>query len=619
MNVVVEIIENQAYISVEGSLDTQTAPDFNSKVRIIDYSKVSKVAMDLKGTRYISSAGLREILMIRKKLKANEDLRILNANDDIAELIQTVGFDSFLTLVRESEKKISKYLQYSLKDILEEKVQTRGDRVFVTGCAEYTWADMERCSQIVAVDLKNMGVKKGTHVGICCGNSVNWLIALFASQKLGAISMLINPALGIAEISEIAQIGEISHMCMGDMAEEYKICSEKLRKVKDSAVRETYDISRTVDFRQRYAEYEGIQNLLSEKVMADDPALVVFSSGSTGKPKGVLLSAYNVLNAANSIVVNTRLTEEDKVCLILPLFHIFALVTGLFANILADATLYLPDNIRTDTIFKALSEERCTVMHSVPTMMLALVNNKNFDASKVGHLRSSILAGAAISPAQMLMLKDTFRNTHFAVAYGLSEIAPVTITEYDETVEHLTTTAGKPCEDIELKIHSMDGAGEGEILLRGYNLMLCYYKLDLNDQAIDEDGWLHTGDLGFLDEEGYLHITGRIKDLIIRGGENIIPNEVASAISEHSSISDVKVMGVPDDFYGEIVVAAICLKQGESFDKDAMNAYLKERIAKYKIPAHYVVYDAFPTLSNGKVDAVNLKKDLIARTKKERE
>ncbi len=198
---------------------------------------------------------------------------------------------------------------------------------------------------------------------------------------------------------------------------------------------------------------------------------------------------------------------------------------------------------------------------------------------------------------------------HFLTSYGLSEMAPVSITNYNDSLENILSTVGRPIKNISIKINEPNEKGEGEILIQGFNLMLGYYKLSLNDQPIDEDGWLHTGDLGAINKGGYLEFKGRIKEIIIRGGENIYPLEVEKAISEHKNIADVKVLGVFDDFFGEEVCACVRPKNIEAFDEDEMRDFLRVRIAKYKIPKYFLVYRDFPLLGNGKLNIMKLKED----------
>jgi fatty-acyl-CoA synthase len=346
---------------------------------------------------------------------------------------------------------------------------------------------------------------------------------------------------------------------------------------------------------------------------------MIFTSGSTGRPKGVLLSSYNILNAATASYTDQTLTAEDRTCLILPMFHIFGLVAGLFANALAGSVIYIPKDIHTSTLLALISEKRCTFFHSVPTMLIALLSNRDFEPEKCASLRCTIISGAAATKAQIEMFQEKLPNDHFLSAYGLSEMAPVSMTVYGDTQEHVLYTVGRPVKNISIKIQDKDTKEDldvgktGEILVQGYNLMSGYYKVPVEDQAIDREGWLHTGDLGRMNEDGYLCISGRLKDLIIRGGENIMPGEVEAAISELSMVDNVKVIGVPSDFYGEEVGACIILKEGHAFDEKAMKEALGKKLARYKIPSQYIVYDSFPTLGTGKIDAVTLKKDAIAR------
>jgi fatty-acyl-CoA synthase len=286
---------------------------------------------------------------------------------------------------------------------------------------------------------------------------------------------------------------------------------------------------------------------------------------------------------------------------------------------LKNARVIIPDNMKTDTILSTIDTYKCTLFHSVPTMVIAIMNNKGFSTDKVSSLRCTMIAGAAATEAQILKMMETFPNDHFVWAYGLSEMAPVSMTKYEDTIEHMTKTVGLPVNNIQIKVINREtgadcASGEiGEIVVEGYNLMSCYYKAALDTQAIDDSGWLHTGDLGFIAEDGYLHLTGRAKELIIRGGENIMPSEIAEAISQFPDVADVKVQGVPDDFFGEVVGASIVMKDGKKLDTEALKAFLAERLAKYKLPAFIFQYDAFPVLSNGKVDAVSLKKDMNAK------
>lgn len=611
--------KNAAIISVSGRIDSNTYTELQKVIDEVDYSKDTLI-IDFKDVEYISSAGLRVLLAGRKKMDSGT-YKIINVSDNIYEIFETTGFDSILD-IEKGKDGIATYISHSFKEILKMKSDRYPDTLFVSHLgSDYTWRDIEKCAQIAANDLFKMGVKKGTHVGICSANSANWIITFLAVQKLGAIACLLNFNYNEKEIADVSEVGDVTHLCYGEIStmEDKDGFLAKVTGAENSKIKEIYDISSSIDFKKRLSEYPDVEGLFDVKVESDDACVMIYTSGSTGKPKGVLLSSYNILNASSTMAKEIRIEETDKLCLILPLFHIFGMTAGLFCNALQNASIVMPENMRTGTILSTIEKYECTLFHSVPTMVLAIMNNKEFTAEKVKTIRCTILAGAPATEPQIIKMNDTFENAHFVCAYGLSEMAPVSMTAYDDSIEHVVKTVGKPVDNIKIKITDRDTGKElpcgavGEINVEGYNLMSCYYKAALDLQSIDDGGWLHTGDLGFIDENGYLHLTGRAKELIIRGGENIMPSEVAEAIAQFPDVADVKVQGVPDDFFGEVVGASVVMKDGKELDAEALKAFLSERIAKYKVPAYIFQYDDFPVLSNGKIDAVSLKKDMNAK------
>lgn len=611
--------EKTVLLAISGRIDSNTYQELQTVVNDVDYSKGSLV-FDFKDVEYISSAGLRVLLSARIKMESG-NMKIINVSSAVYEIFETTGFNSILD-IETGEEGTATYISHSFKEILKMKSDKYPGVLFVSHLGNhYTWQDIEKCSQIVANDLFRMGVKKGTHVGICSANSVNWIITFFAVQKLGAIACLLNFNYNEKEIVDVSEVGDITHFCYGEIAtmQDKEAFLSNIRNQANNKITNFYDIGSSISFKERLYEYESVKGLFDVKVESDDASVMIYTSGSTGKPKGVLLSAYNILNASAAMSAEINIESTDKLCLILPLFHIFGMTAGLFCNALKNASIVIPENMRTATILSTIEKYGCTLFHSVPTMVLAIMNNKEFSPEKVSKLRCTILAGAPATEPQIVKMNETFKNTHFVCSYGLSEMAPVSITKYNDTLEHIIKTVGMPVSNIKIKVIDRNTGedcpvGEtGEIIVEGYNLMSCYYKAALDLQSIDDGGWLHTGDLGFLDENGYLHLTGRAKELIIRGGENIMPSEVAEAIALFPDISDVKVQGVPDDFFGEVVGASIVMKDGKMLDTEALKAFLAKRLAKYKIPAYIFQYDAFPVLSNGKIDAVSLKKDMNAK------
>ena len=622
MTVTSIISENVVTLKVSGRLDTETSSQFREEMKQIPQN-AEKLIFDFTDVNYVSSAGLRELLVCRKQYPGDR-MTIINVQENVYEVFEMTGFDAIIP-VEIAKDHDAAYMTLSFKSFLEKKVQTESGRVVVkTDTDSYTWSDIDKCSQLVADDLAKLGVKKGTHVGLISANSINWIITFFAIQKLGAMAMLFNFGLFPHETAKVASIADVTHLCYGEMpaAQDEEAFLNEVKNAEGSTVKFTYSIKKSIDLKQRYDEYESMKDKFGQTVDADTPCTVIFTSGSTGKPKGVILSSYNILNAAVSSRKNQTLNSSDRNCLILPMFHIFGLVAGLFANFLADSLICLPKDIRTDTLLNLIEKERCTIFHSVPTMMIALVNNKSFDPSRCSTLRCTILSGAAATVSQIQMFREKLPNEHFISSYGLSEMAPVSASDYGDTDEHLLYTVGKPFPNIEIKIQDYVTKKEcrlreqGEILVQGYNLMMGYYKLSPDDQSIDEDGWLHTGDLGYLTEEGYLCLSGRLKELIIRGGENIMPGEVESVISSLDGVYMVKVFGVPSDFFGEEVGACIKMQEGFAFDEEKIRSELSQKLAKFKIPAYFVEYKDFPLLGSGKIDTVTLKKDILSRLSK---
>ena len=512
----------------------------------------------------------------------------------------------------------------SFRDLIEEKAKSLPDHTaFYDGDEPYTFGELNSCAGIMAQELSCLGVKKGTHVGLYGPNSANWVICFFAIQKLGAIGILLNPALKAGEVAALSDIADITCLCFGDSpaVRDEEAFTGELCSYKDCGIKKFYKISKERRLKEISYGIESVSNTdLAIRPEADDAALMLFTSGSTGKPKCALLSAYNVLKAALESRDSQRLTSGDRTCLILPLFHIFGMVAGLFANLCADSVMYLPEDIHASTLISLIDEKKCTVFHAVPTMMLMILGNPDFAPEKLSSLRCTILSGAAATREQIEAFRRALPKDNFLSAYGLSEMAPVTTLPYGDTLENCIETVGKPMDRIKLKIADPVTGNElafgetGEILVRGDNLMTGYYRVRVEDQSIDGEGWLHTGDLGYMREDGYLCLSGRLKELIIRGGENITPKDVSDAVSTLEGIEDVKVVGVPSDFYGEEVCACIRLKKGSGFDEKAARERLKGMIARYKIPSFFLIYEDFPLLATGKVDMVSLKRDAAERT-----
>ncbi len=611
----VNVVKNgdRVIVATEGTIDTETAPKFNEALLDLDYTNLD-LTIDFDKTDYITSAGLRVLLVARKKL-SDQTLRIVNVNELIIEVFQVTGFSEILNYSAKEQDPVDCHL--SFKALLKKRVND--GLAFVFAGREYTWEDVDRLSQIVADDLAKAGVKKGSHVGICSPNSINWIVTFFAVQKLGAIALLVNYGLKPDEIASLAEIGDITHLCYGAIPglTDFGVFSAALLGGR-STVTYMYDIGMDRDFTERLSEYDAIREKYDEAFHSDDPSVVIFTSGSTGKPKAVLSSSFNLLNSVKAISAECSFTSADRACAFLPLFHVFGFSSCIGIGLLYGCVSYIPVNNKPATMIDLIREKRCTIFNTVPTMFLAMVGQPDFTPEALSSLRVSVLGGSATSESQMTMLRSLLPNNHFCNIYGMSENAVISMTRYEDTFEHVTQTVGKRVDGIEIEIRDpangekiADGQS-GEIYIRSKEMIVCYYRLPIEKQPLDDEGWLATGDLGVILPDGYLKLVGRAKDLIIRGGENISPGEIADEVAKLPGVADVKVIGVPHEVLGEEVAAVITLKEGASFDEDAARQTLTAKLAKYKVPAYFVIVDKFPLLGSGKIDAITLKKDVAA-------
>jgi fatty-acyl-CoA synthase len=618
-------------LGLSGRFDIQASPEFRDVVSEIP-DDTDLVIVDFRDVLYISSSGLRELLICRKRFRG-ERMEVINVSPGVYEIFESTGFDTlipikntFCEIKEQPDYGITDYTDHSISSFLEHKVKISPDKTaIVYAGVPYSWMDIDKGADIIASDLFLLGVKKGSHVALCGINSINWVMTFYAIQKLGAIALLINPSQLASEIGKTAKVGDAYYICYGEMVEmkDEDAFVREISEASDCPLDRFYSVRNSHDIRERIRINDALKYEAGDCMEPDDVALMIFTSGSTGRPKGVLISSYNLMYASAGSCKDQTLTEEDRMCLILPLFHIFGLVAGLFASALAGSTVYIPANIRTDTIMETVSRYRCTVFHSVPTMLIAIMNNKNFESRKMETIRATIISGASASESQIEMFKKALPGDHFFSSYGLSEMAPVSITQYIDTDQHVLHTVGRPVEGIRIVIRDiLNGedcatSEKGEICVQGDNLMTGYYKLPIDDQSIDGEGWLHTGDIGYMDEDGYLCLVGRIKEIIIRGGENIMPGEVEEAVSSLDEVEAVKVLGIPSVFFGEEVCACITLRKGAEFDMDEAKRRLASRLARFKIPSIFEIYDSFPVLGTGKIDVVALKNDVLSRYTKE--
>lgn len=609
---------NKVTVATEGVIDTETASNLSATLLELDYSNLD-LTLDFDKTDYITSAGLRVLLVARKKL-TDDTMRIINVNERIELVFKVTGFSDILNYSGKKQDVVDCHM--SFKALLKKRVND--GKAFVFDGRDYTWEDIDRLSQIAADDLAKLGVDKGAHVGICSHNSINWIIAFFAVQKLGAIAILVNYGLKPDEIATLAEIGDITHLCYGAIPgiTDFGVYSSALLSGK-STIEHMYDIGKDVDFTARLSEYDAIKDKYSEIYHFDDPSVIIFTSGSTGKPKAVLSSSFNILNSVKAICAECNFSSEDRACAFLPLFHVFGFASCIGIGLLYGCVEYIPTNNKPAALIDLIRYNKCTVFNTVPTMFFAMIQQSNFEPEALSSLRVSFLGGSTTSESQMKMLRSLLPNNHFCNIYGMSENPVISMTRYEDTFEHVTQTVGRRVDGIEIEIRSLANGekvedGEpGEIFIRSKEMIISYYRLPIEKQPLDDEGWLATGDLGVILPDGYLKLVGRAKDLIIRGGENISPGEIADAVAQLPGVADVKVLGVPHEVLGEEVAAAIVLKEGQTFDEDAARQTMSEKLAKYKVPAYFVIMDKFPLLGSGKIDAITLKKEILSKLNRE--
>ena len=482
-----------------------------------------------------------------------------------------------------------------------------------------TYAEFYAQVTAVAKGLIALGVKQGDRVGIWSPNCYEWTLLQYATAKIGAIMVNINPAYRTSELIYVINQSGISYIFAAPQfkSSNYKKMIDDAREFTETLRKEVYWGESWQHF-LAHGEKVTDEKLLSfeEKVQFDDPVNIQYTSGTTGNPKGVTLSHHNILNNGYFIGIRMNYTEKDRVCIPVPFYHCFGMVIGNLACTVHGATMVIPnDSFDATKTLEAVEKEKCTSLYGVPTMFISelyVLDKQPYDLSS---LRTGVMAGALCPPEIMKRVKEQMNMHEITICYGMTETSPVsTQTKIGAPFEKQIYSVGTIHDHLEIKIINPETKaivkrGEnGELCTRGYSVMLKYWNSpQATQQVIDEQRWMHSGDLAMMDDDGYIHISGRIKDLIIRGGENISPKEIEDFLYTYKGVMDAQVIGVPSKKYGEEVMAWIKPKEGVTLTEEELHDFCKGRIAHYKVPRYWKFVEEFPMTISGKIRKVEMR------------
>jgi fatty-acyl-CoA synthase len=480
----------------------------------------------------------------------------------------------------------------------------------------YTYAELNERVDALARGLVASGLAPGDRVGIWSPNCAEWVLLQYASAKAGVILVNINPAYRTSELEYALK----QSACRVLVAARSFKTSDYEAMIAEVAPR-LPALERTIFLGS--PEWEELLTLdadLATGLQFDDPINIQYTSGTTGFPKGATLSHHNILNNGFFVGEGCRFTEEDRVCIPVPYYHCFGMVMGNLGCTTHGACMVLPEAaFEPRSVLETVEAERCTSLYGVPTMFIAELALPSFGDYDLTSLRTGIMAG---SPCPVEVMRKVIERMHMdqvTICYGMTETSPVsTQTTADDPLERRVATVGRVHPHVEIKIvDPIDGrvvprGQPGELLTRGYSVMLGYWNdPERTAEAIDRARWMHTGDLATMDEEGYVNIVGRSKDMIIRGGENVYPREIEEFLHTHPDVSDVAVIGVPDERYGEEIMAWVQLRQGAAASGDVLKDFCKGKIAHYKVPRYVKVVDEFPMTITGKVQKYKMREMAI--------
>jgi fatty-acyl-CoA synthase len=488
----------------------------------------------------------------------------------------------------------------------------------------YGYAELDEMIDLVAGGLLDAGLTPGDRLGIWSPNRAEWVFVQYATAKIGVILVNLNPAY---RSSELTYALNQSGCRMLVAAESFKTTDYRL--VVESIRADVAGLERVVYFAS--PEWDGLlsagQRVAPDRLAAiartldyDDPINIQYTSGTTGQPKGATLSHHNILNNGYFVAESLGYSEDDRVCIPVPFYHCFGMVIGNLGCTSHGATMVLPEaGFDAAAVLAAVEAERCTSLYGVPTMFIAELAHPSFGSHDLSSLRTGVMAGSPCPVEVMKQVISSMGMREVAICYGMTETSPVsTQTSPDDALDKRVGTVGRVHPHVEIKIadpatgRSVPRGDPGELLTRGYSVMLGYWNDPARSaEAIDRARWMHTGDLATMDADGYVNIVGRIKDMIIRGGENVYPREVEEFLYGHPDIEDVQIIGVPDRHYGEEIMAWVRVREGATLDADAVRAFCRDRVAHFKVPRYIKFVDEFPLTVTGKVQKFKMREQAI--------
>ena len=506
----------------------------------------------------------------------------------------------------------------------------------------WTWAELDREVDALAHGLLELGLQKGDRVGIWSPNRYEWLLTQFATARIGIILVTINPAYRVSEVEfALNKVGckaliTASHFKTSDYIGMLQELAPELSRCEPGALTATKLASLKTVIRTGPETTSGMLNFdaviesgrsgnsaaldaISATLEPTDAINIQFTSGTTGTPKGATLSHINIVNNGRFVVRAQNMDETDRLCIPLPLYHCFGMVMGSLGCVTTGSAMVFPsEGFDPESCLRAISDEKCTSVYGVPTMFVGMLQHPKFKSFDFSALRTGIMAGAPCPIEVMKQCVSEMNLSDITIAYGMTETSPVSFqTSYNDPLERRVSTVGRVHPHVECKIidensKTVSPGTQGELCTRGYSVMIGYWgEPERTAESIDQDGWMHSGDLAVIDKDGYGNITGRVKDMVVRGGENVYPAEVENYLFRHPAVQEVQVFGVPDAKLGEEICAWIVLAGGETVTEEDIIAFCRDQIAHYKIPRFVRFKSELPMTVTGKPQKFKMRDAMI--------